>query len=202
MYSLCELLEAPVHIILIESCVLWRKGPGGTHARRQKNKQTQRVRLGTKYVIVTHITPSPGRNKIKEITGCDPLDCHLYLRHFSAAAAGWIQRSPSVTDKIVKTHQRAAADRLNYPPYLPAWASTHEKNFPSESVEEKRASSSERRAANWSSGTWNAGETEQKWPLILPQGVLMMRAATDNQRQGTTRKPPPSYFSFHSLGAS
>lgn len=69
VYSLCELLETPVHIILIESCVLWRKGPGGTHARRKKNKQTQRVRLGTKYVIVTHITPSPGRNKIKEITG-------------------------------------------------------------------------------------------------------------------------------------
>lgn len=77
MYSLCELLEAPVHIILIESCVLWRKGPGGTHARRQTNKQTQRVRLGKKYVIVTHITPSPGSNKIKEITPRKPRSAGL-----------------------------------------------------------------------------------------------------------------------------
>lgn len=95
-------------------------GKGLVHTHTQKNKQThretQRVSEGTKYFIMTHITVSQVERKKKKTLGSSDLpDCHPYLHHFSATTAGCIQqRTPSVTDNIVKTHQHAAAaaDRL------------------------------------------------------------------------------------------
>lgn len=113
MDLLSKLLEAPVHIILVESCVLWWKGSG---AHTQRDKQTNKNTRNTESERGFKICCDTQFHKIKEwLNGSsNTLDCHLHPSHLSAVAEGLIQqRSPSVTDNIVKTHEHTVADRLN-----------------------------------------------------------------------------------------